>query len=53
MLNKPEVLQFNITPKVLHKRSVYKNLYPDTELDTPRKIKDVKICYILTSFVQF
>lgn len=43
MLNKPEILQFNITPKVLHKRSVYKNLYPDTELDAPRKIKDVKI----------
>lgn len=35
-----EILQTN---KVLHKRSLYKNLYPEKDLDTPHKIRDVKI----------
>ena len=37
------IKEFCQTPKVLHKRSVYKNLYPDEGLGKPRKINDVKI----------
>lgn len=35
-----EILQTN---KVLHKRSLYKNLYPNKDLGQPHKIRDVKI----------
>lgn len=37
------IKEFCQTSKVLHKRSVYKNLYPDEGLGKPRKINDVKI----------
>jgi len=39
----PEIVEFLETSKVLHKRSIYKNLYPNRELGFPRKIKDVKV----------
>lgn len=39
----PEIVEFLETSKVLHKRSIYKNLYPNHELGFPRKIKDVKV----------
>ena len=41
MLEMPEIKSFNSTNKVFHKRSLYKNMYPDNS--TPRIIKDVKL----------
>ena len=43
MMKRPELIEFQKTEKVLHKRSIYKNLYPDTNLPEPRLIEDVKI----------
>ena len=43
MCEKPVIKDFLNTPKVLHRRSVYKNLYPDLDLEEPTKIRDVKI----------
>lgn len=43
MMKRPELIAFQQTEKVLHKRSIYKNLYPDTNLPEPRLIEDVKI----------
>lgn len=37
------IKKFINTNKVLHRRSVYKNLYPDIDLEEPVKIRDVKI----------
>lgn len=42
-LNMNPIKEFMETPKVLHKRSVYKNLFPDENLSFPHKIKDVKL----------
>lgn len=41
-LNMKPIKDFTETPKVLHKRSLYKNLFPDTDVP-PHKIKDVKL----------
>lgn len=41
MCNLPLVAEFMTTKKVLHRRSLYKNMYPDVE--EPRRIRDVKI----------
>lgn len=41
MLRLPVIQEFKQTRKVLHKRSIYKNLYP--ELTPPRHIEDVKL----------
>ena len=43
MMKLPIIKDFMVTRKVLHKRSIYKNLYPDSVLTNPRKIDDVKI----------
>lgn len=43
MMNLPKIQKFSETRKVLHKRSVYKNLYLDKDIKRPRKIDDVKI----------
>lgn len=43
MLNIPEIVTFQMTEKILHKRSIYKNLYLNPELPKPRIIEDVKI----------
>ena len=43
MCEKPVIKEFLTTNKVLHRRSVYKNLYPDIDLEEPTKIRDVKI----------
>lgn len=43
MMNVPLIKEFTATRKVFHKRSIFKNLYNDTELPNPRKIDDVKI----------
>ena len=43
MLSMPEIIEFQETNKVLHKRSVYKNLFPDLDMPEPRIIEDVKI----------
>ena len=37
------IKEFMQTPKVLHKRSLYKNLFPDPTVSFPHKIKDVKV----------
>ena len=37
------IKEFMETSKVLHKRSLYKNLFPSPDLSFPHKIKDVKI----------
>ena len=37
------IREFLETPKVLHKRSIYKNLFPTENVSLPHKIKDVKI----------
>ena len=37
------IKEFMQTPKVLHKRTLYKNLFPDIGLPFPHKIKDVKL----------
>lgn len=42
MLKLPEIQQFDNT-KVLHKRSIYYNLYYNNSIKQPRRIKDVKI----------
>jgi len=42
-LNRPEIKEFQNTKKVLHKRSVYRNLYPTKTVENQRLIKDVKI----------
>lgn len=39
----PEIQAFMRTNKVMHRRSIYKNLYPDIDLPEPTKIRDVKI----------
>lgn len=43
MMNLPLIREFSATRKVLHKRSVYKNLYPEYTAAKPRIINDVKI----------
>jgi hypothetical protein len=43
MLKLPEIINFQLTEKILHKRSIYKNLYPSNNINNPRKIEDVKI----------
>lgn len=43
MMKLQPIVDFMKTKKVLHKRSIYKNLYPDINLQKPRKIDDVKI----------
>ena len=43
MLRMPELIEFQRTDKILHKRSIYKNLYPDENMPEPRIIEDVKI----------
>lgn len=40
-LNQSDIKAFQDTNKVFHKRSIYKNLYPDDHI--PRIIKDVKL----------
>ena len=42
-LNLSDIKEFQLTKKVLHKRSVYKNLYPNKNISEQRLIKDVKI----------
>lgn len=42
MLNTPIIREFMQTTKVLHKRSIYKNMFPDIEIP-PKKILDVKL----------
>lgn len=42
MLTIPAVQAFMKTPKVFHKRSIYKNLFQDT-IEAPKVIEDVKI----------
>lgn len=42
IMNLPELVAFQETPKVLHKRSVYKNLFNDNT-EPARIIKDVKV----------
>ena len=37
------IKEFVKSPKVLHKRSLYKNLFPEEGVSLPHKIKDVKI----------
>ena len=41
-LNLPRIIAFQKTNNVLHKRTIYKNLYPDSYIN-PTKIKDVKL----------
>ena len=41
MLGQKEIIDFMSTKKVFHKRSIYKNLYPD--IGEPRVIEDVKL----------
>jgi len=43
MLEIPEIAEITKTTKCFHKRSMYKNLYPDTDLPAPRKFVDTKI----------
>ena len=42
-INLPIIVRFMNSEHVLHKRSLYKNLYPDETLPSPRKIEDVKL----------
>lgn len=42
-LNMKPIKEFMETPKVLHKRSIYKNLFPEEGVSLPHKIKDVKL----------
>jgi len=39
----PAIKKFMQTSNVLHKRSLYKNLFPEPDTSFPHKIKDVKI----------
>ena len=43
MMNLPIIREFMTTKKVLHKRSIYKNLYPEYSTAKPKIISDVKI----------
>lgn len=43
MMNLPIIREFMTTKKVLHKRSIYKNLYPEYPTTKPKIISDVKI----------
>ena len=43
MINIPEIADIIKTDKCFHKRSIYKNLYPDLDLPTPKKFTDTKI----------
>lgn len=43
MMNLPIIREFMTTKKVLHKRSMYKNLYPEYSTAKPKIISDVKI----------
>lgn len=43
MMNLPIIREFMTTKKVLHKRSIYKNLYPEYPIAKPKIISDVKI----------
>lgn len=43
MMNLPIIREFMTTKKVLHKRSIYKNLYPEYPTAKPKIISDVKI----------
>ena len=43
MLRIPEIINFQTTEKVLHKRSIYKNLYPTSDTTEPKFIEDVKL----------
>ena len=43
IMNLPIIREFMTTKKVLHKRSIYKNLYPEYSTAKPKIISDVKI----------
>lgn len=42
-INRPEIIEFLKGRKVLHKRSIYRNLYPLENVENQKLIKDVKI----------
>lgn len=55
MLKLPEIQEYMKTNKVLHKRTMYKNLYPDFEYSLPKKIRDVKVrlnCDLLSLWLE-
>lgn len=43
MLQIPEIAEITKTNKCFHKRSIYKNLYPDLDLPAPRRFTDTKL----------
>lgn len=43
MLEIPEITEIVNTTKCFHKRSMYKNLYPDTDLPAPKQFTDTKL----------
>lgn len=43
MLQIPEIAEITKTDKCFHKRSIYKNLYPDLDLPAPRRFTDTKL----------
>lgn len=43
MLEIPEIKEITQTNKCFHKRSMYKNIYPDLDLPAPRRFSDTKL----------
>lgn len=43
MLEIPEIAEITKTSKCFHKRSMYKNIYPDLDLPAPRQFSDTKL----------
>lgn len=43
MLEIPEIAEITSTNKCFHKRSMYKNIYPDLDLPIPRQFSDTKL----------
>lgn len=43
MLEIPQIAEIIQTTKCFHKRSIYKNIYPDVDLPTPRQFTDTKL----------
>ena len=43
MLEIPEIAEITKTSKCFHKRSMYKNIYPDLDLPAPRHFSDTKL----------
>lgn len=43
MLEIPQIDEIIKTPKCFHKRSIYKNLYPDLDLSNPKQFTDTKL----------